>query len=291
MFHKKTILLFVMALLLCAIFISYLGAQSHYSNVASSRLLESFDVQQDSDSLVSGYEWQVRASRFITHTEDKKYPAQAYIAGYNPVFLPSAMQGSTTEEDQRLFAVRAAFNLKGTNYLYLIPTDTDPVKKEGKAGVFTYEKDARDGKSFKKGDVIPGIYLREVVEGVGIYALGILKDYYVDIEFQNFYGEVFLVSLGNLNYKGWKILEGNIPFYKYVSTRDLVTNDYYLRLNKIIIRTGAGEAVNDFDLFFDSLFVTVPMQEDSSDFYDGYQLTKPNVRDSFFSNDEETNEQ
>ncbi len=279
-----------MSLLFFVVFIGYLGAQSSLSHVASSRLLESFDGQED--SLISGYKWEVKASRFITKTEDKPYPRWKYIAGYNPLFLPHIMRGSNEEEEQRLLVVRSAFNLKGTNYLYLIPTDTDPEKKGIKPGIFTYEQDARDGESFKKGDPIPGIYLREAVGGVGIYALGVLRDYFVSIEFQNFYGEVFLVNVGNLNYKGWKVLEGDVPFYKYVSTRDLVENDYYLRLNKIIIRTGAGEAVNDFDLFFDSLFVTVPIQEDSSDYYDGYQLTKPNIRDSFFSDDEEdSNEQ
>lgn len=274
MVYKKLIIQYIIALLFFSICVGMASAQEDRKPSISTVtvLIEGFD--RDGDNPISNYVWKIEGSRFITKTDNKPYPQKTYIQ-YTPFLLPSFLR-TENEENLHILGIRAAFNIKGNNSISLTPTDQSKIG--AKAGIFTY---ARDGKTFSEGDVIPGIYFDEPVLRIGIYALGILRDYYVQVEFENYYGVSFIVDLGDLNYRGWRILEADVPFFDYVKNRDLLNNEYHLRMNKITVRTGGKEVVDDFTVFFDSLFFVRPIQSAKEEFYDGYRLSIPGVSDTF----------
>lgn len=274
--YKKIVLKCVFSVFFLSTIIGTMSAQA-FSTVATQSvstvtvLVDGFDLAGDTP--ISNYVWDVKASRFATKTDDKPFPQKSYIP-YKPFILPQSLHAGEDEE-LRIVGVRAAFNIKGNNKVDLIPTDQSKI--DGKLGVYTYSK---DGKNFSRGDVIPGIYINEPIVRIGVYVLGLLREYFVEVEFETFYGTPFSVRLGDLNYRGWGILEGEVPFSKYVKQRDL-NNDYLLKMNKISVRTGSGEIVTDFTLYFDGLFYVRPIVSSQEELYDGYDLSRPGVEDTF----------
>lgn len=200
--------------------------------------------------------WNLKSSVFTTMTDDKQYPQKAFIPGV-PALLSAEYKREA--ESMRLFAVRTAYNVKGVNTLDMIPTDN-------KNDVYVDDE----------GNPLPGIYFPEPVYKIGLYALGIFRNYDVTATFETEDGKVFSVILGNLNYKGWKILSADIPISKYTNEETFINNRYLIKLTKISIRTKPGVRVDDFVVYFDQFFYTKAAVNEK--YYDGYEILLPDYK-------------
>lgn len=200
--------------------------------------------------------WALQGSAFTTKTDEKPYPQKAFIDGV-PALLSAEYKRE--EESMRLFAVKTAYNIKGVNTLDMVPTDNN-----NKVYVDS------------EGNPLPGIYFPEPVYKIGLYALGIFRNYDVTATFETEDGRVFVVTLGNLNYKGWKILSADIPIGKYVDEEAFINSRYLIKLTKISIRTKPGIRVDDFVVYLDQFFYTKAAVNEK--YYDGYELLLPDYK-------------
>lgn len=222
-------------------------------------ILSDFDVESTSETselLRHNIDWQIEGSRYLTRTDEKPYPLKGFVQGYSNI-LPK--QYIKEPERMRLLAIRAAFNTKDWNVLELIPMDSNNT---------LYVSD--------DGNPRPGVYFNDPISQIGLFALGLLRNYEVYANFETEFGQMFSVRLGSLDYKGWKPLIADINIERYVNVESYLNNYYLIRLNSLSIVTNPSERVDDFVLYIDQVFYTAPAMNDS--YFEGIELLVPEFK-------------
>ncbi len=203
--------------------------------------------------------WSLNPSIYITQTDEKPYPQQALVKAY-PSTLNRRLH-KENKESMQVLAVRAAFNKKGHNYIDIVPhEDTDEPR----------EVDA-------EGNPLSGMYFNNPILEIGSYVWGSKRDYILEAEFETNRGTTFVVSLGSLNFRGWKSIKASIPVRYYRSSDLVQKSSYVVKLNKLRIRTNPTERVDDFVVYFDMLFVTESITQLD---YDGRELGERKLIDT-----------
>ena len=218
-------------------------------------IVQDFDEEEQG---VKNIDWQVRASTYITKTNEKPYPQKSFVIG-----APNTLPASLYKEDRstmRLLALRAAFNQKGYNFLNIIPYETSETPRE------------TDG----DGERLPGIYFEEPILDFGLYVWGSNRDYNLEANFETNQGVQFTVSLGSLNFYGWKTLRVELPIKYYREFARNTANPtpgatYAVKLTKLVLRTNPTERVDDFIVYFDGLFAT---ESFGQIYYNGVELAE-----------------
>lgn len=202
-------------------------------------------------------DWKVVGSMYVTHTDEKPYPQKAYLKGYPSIL---SQEYHREEEAMRLFAVRAAFNNKEViNTIDLIPLDN--------RNDYYFDQD---------GNPESGIFFMKPIFSIGLYALGLQRNYKLTATFEIENGDIFVVDIGSLDYRGWRVLNAQIPIYKYIDEEMFINNSYLIKLSKISIITAKGERVDDFVLFVDQIFYTLASV--NSEYYDGYDISRADFK-------------
>ncbi len=222
-------------------------------------IIQDFDDPEGAKGNFANITWSLNPSLYVTKTDEKPYPQQARVKAY-----PSTLNRTFYKEDKesmRVLALRAAFNKKGHNYIELIPHENAPEPREVD----------------REGNVLPGIYFDNPILEIGLYVWGSNRDYTLEAEFETNRGTTFTVSFGSINYQGWKSLKTNIPARHYRAADLVQKSSYVVKLNKVVLRTKAAERVDDFIVYFDTLFVTESITRLD---YDGRELGEKRLIDT-----------
>lgn len=263
----------LLLLLLFFIVVDSVFSQESVSNLleVSTRdvvIVQDFDEPEGAKGNFQNITWSLEPSLYITRTDEKPYPQQARVKAY-----PDILNRTLHKEDKdtmKVLAVRAAFNKKGYNYLELIP----------------HENAAEPREVDKEDNTLPGIYFDNPIIEVGVYVWGSKRDYTLEAEFETTRGTSFSVSFGSLNFQGWKSLKAAIPTRHYRESDLVQKSSYVVKLNKLRVRTSPTEQVDDFIVYFDTLFVTESITRLD---YDGRELGEKRLIDTieWVSHDDE----
>ncbi len=221
-------------------------------------MVHDFDVEEG--GIKKDITWEVNASRYITKTDQKPYPQIGYINAYpnelGELFLKENV------ENMRVLAIRAAFNKKDYNYVNIIP----------------YENSEKFAEQGVDGNQLPGIHFDYPIFNLGLYVWSNSRLYSLEAEFELSNGRRFIVSLGTLNYNGWKILSANIPASVYRASDVNSTNrSFIIKITKLTIWTNPKERVDDFVVYVDNIFARRLFTDL---YYDGNKLGKKETIES-----------
>jgi len=203
-----------------------------------SKVLESFDGD-------SGYVWKVSASKFATKTDKDTFPKVAYIAAW-----PAALQGSNTDNKTfKSLGIWGRFDRMGYNWI-----DVYPVAKDG-------------GDNAPPAEIpIPG---RVRLLDMWVWSGGF--NYYLEAYLRDYKGVVHIITMGDLNFEGWKNLRINVP-ESVPQSKPTLPKKEPLSLVKFRIWTRPMEKVDDFQIYFDQIKVLTDTYES---LFDGDNLADP----------------
>ncbi len=189
----------------------------------TSVVLEDFD-QPDRVS------WIVRGSKFST----KDYPQQNLVRAW-----PDALHGRNKEnKDYYVLGVHGKFDRSAYNYVELVPA-----------------KKGSDGKLEPTTIMFQGR-----AQSIDMWVWGAGFNYYMEAHLRDFQGVDHVLSLGELNFVGWKnlsaIIPGNIP-----QARRTIPKFQGLELTSLVIWTRPSEKVDDFYFFVDQIKIVTDIFE------------------------------
>jgi len=238
--HGSLIFAGVVAVFLCTL--SPLSSQEADVNYQT-YMVDTFDNTEGE------WSWHAVGSKFVT----TGFPVLKHFDG-----MPHAVKVMNTDaENPKFLGVEVKFNRRGDNWMDIVPS------KQGDKGLEPYEIPF-------KGNIAR---LDMWVWGAGYY-------YDLEILVRDCYGRVHALSVGTLNFKGWKNMSVNVP-------RSIPQSSAYLSAGKELkfvafrVRTRPTEHVEDFYIFMDQFKALTDMHKDS---YDGYELANVQFGDATESN-------
>ena len=192
------------------------------------------DYMCDGESL--NWEWDVRASRFITDS----YPKQLYTEG-----APNSLRHLKKGLDKELivYGVEVKYDRKGDNWFEVFPT--------------------KDGNAYE----IPFI---GNVDNVDFWMWGQNYNYNVELMVRDTMGKVHNLKVGNLAFRGWKNFVVKIPGWLQQQSL-LSSGPKHMTLVGFRIYSDPEERVDDFVMFIDEIKYTT---NSLSYIYDGYELSE-----------------
>ncbi|HCM25262.1 MAG: hypothetical protein A2Z99_13825 [Treponema sp. GWB1_62_6] len=200
-----------------------------------SRVLESFDGE-------SGYVWKSAASKFATKNDKETFPKVSYI----PVW-PAALHGTNREgKDYKSLGIWGRFDRKGYNWI-----DVFPMAKDAAEGAEPVEIS------------IPGR-----ARMVDMWVWGSNFNYYLEGYVRDYKGVVHRISMGDLQFEGWRNLRINIPD-SIPQSKVTLPKRQGLTLVKFRLWTRPAERVDDFQIYFDQIKVLTDTFES---LFDGDEL-------------------
>ena len=235
-------------LLVCLTVITLLCAAPVFADNATedlqSKVIERFDAADDAGKYEyrQNHRWIVRGSKFLSATNFKF----DLISAYPQALFPNAASTS----DLKALGVQAAFDRRGYNYVEFVPVA---------------DKDV-DGKPVEQGISLPGR-----VKNIDLWAWGSNYNYYLELHLRDWRGEVHVLRVGDLNFRGWKNLRIEIPTS---ITQDVkyVPSQKGLELVKIVLWTRPEEKVDGFFFYIDHIKAITDMFESP---FDGSALGDP----------------
>ncbi len=199
-----------------------------------SKVIDSFDDPAKSV-------WMVQGSRFGA----SGFPQLGFVKDW-----PEALYGNNQENlTLNALGVHGSFNRKAYNYIEIIPA------KKGSGGAM--EPSPID---------LPGR-----IETIDVWVWGGNFRYWLDVHLRDYQGVDHVLTLGDLNYPGWRDLGVTIPASIPQAQRYLPTLQG-LQLTKLVLWTRPEEKVDDFYVFFDELKVLTDLFEER---FDGEELANP----------------
>lgn len=207
-------------------------------------VVDSFDNTGDVD-----WTWIAAGSRFVT----EGYPLVKYFDG-----MPSAMRliQSDPEGEYKVLGVQFAFDRQGDNWVDVIPM-------------------ASSGEGEDSEDAPYEIPFRGIVSRIDMWVWGAGYNYQLEILVRDYQGRVHALSMGSLNYEGWRNLAVNVPTSVPQTSRYL-SEDTSLKFVGFRIRTSPRERVDSFTVFFDQFRVLTDTYQAS---YDGYEFVGADFSD------------
>ncbi|GHV77083.1 membrane protein [Spirochaetia bacterium] len=203
---------------------------------SESRILESFDGD-------SPYVWKVTGSKFATKLEDASWPQSSLIASW-----PQALFGINREgKELKSLGVWGRFDRQGYNWIDVYPAAADGGDDAGPAEI-----------------PIPGR-----LQNLDIWVWGSNLSYTLEAYFRDLNGVVHTITVGNLNFQGWKNLQARIPTGIPQARRGKVAPMTFIKFR---IWTPPIEPVNDFRIYFDQFKILTDTFES---LYDGNELAMP----------------
>lgn len=173
------------------------------------KIFESFDKLTD-DGSGENHRWVVIGSKFST----EGFPKLALAPFAEPI--------ADTSEGNNSLGIKGSFDRPGFNYIEIIPVEND--------------NDA-NGNPVPKLLNIPGIASKM---DIWVWCAG--YDYDLKAEFIDYTGKLYVVDVGNLKYKGWKLFKFSVPNVKrirYIPDSNLAQ----IKFSKFVIWTNSGEKV------------------------------------------------
>jgi len=199
-------------------------------------VLENFEPGPDH------HDWTAQGNQYIT----PGFPKTAYANTW-----PEALNGANPPNASQLQAlgVNAQFDRQGYN----------------RVDIFPYRKDA-SGNIVSDPIQIPGR-----VRTLDLWVWGSNHDFTLDVELQDYEGVDYVLSLGSLDYAGWKDLMVTIPpsIPQEVNTIPRLRG---LKLVKFMIWSRPRGNVSNFFVYFDQIKVLTDMFETR---IDGERLANP----------------
>lgn len=169
--------------------------------------------------------WQVSASRFTA----EGFPQIKFgVEG-----VPIALQGAYQEgENKYVMGLRAAFNRKGYNRIWIYPEEEI---------------------------VMPGR-----IKKIDVWVWGANYNYYLEVHLRDYTGVVHKLPLGSLKFIGWRNLSVEIPSYipQYIRYLPMEKPLTFVRFS---IWTAPTERVDDFYVYFDHLKVLTDVYRERFD--------------------------
>jgi hypothetical protein len=242
------------------------GAQqstgTQFSTVSwESEIIDDFD-QTPTDR------WVVRGSKFTTVERDengnptKIYPEIADVPGY-----PEALFGrSKDKQDRGVLGIHGKFNRRGYNQVEIIPAMEAPADTPD--GEIIHQ-DLETGKRW----VSKPLDLPGRVGIVDLWAWGSNHRYYLEMYVRDYRGVDHVISMGDLNYFGWKNLRVGIPAV-IPQAAQYVPRFRNMQITKFVLWTRPEEKVDNFYFYLDHLKVLTNLFESR---YDGDELESPEM--------------
>jgi len=221
-------------LLMCIAVFSASAAQR-----LESRVLEMFNGDSE-------FVWQTTASRFATQTAEMSFPRTAFVEAW-----PLAAFGSNRDGSRvlRSFGINGRFDRRGHNWIDVFPTSAD-------------------GSDTPIEIPIPGR-----VRSLDMWVWGSNHHLSIDVYLRDQNGMIHIVRLGDLNFRGWRNLQVNVPASVSQPVRTL-PREGGASFVKFRIWTHPNERVNDFFVYFKQFKAITDVFEA---YFDGYELANPRV--------------
>jgi hypothetical protein len=200
------------------------------------------------------FEWRVDVSKFATPLDDNTYPRRlTYVEAF-----PQALFGRTPPDDNKQsLGIWGKFDRKGYNWIDIYPV---PAGAGEDAAPFEIPFPGR-------------------VQVLDLWVWGSNMNLTLDAYVRDYRGIVHVLSLGSLNYAGWKDLRvnvsGNIP-----QSQRILPARQGLTFVKFRINTSPLEKVDNFYVYFDHFKIHTDMFET---LYDGNELDDPETVQELWS--------
>ena len=208
-------------------------SQPHQKSVETF-VIDNFDTEKE-------WTWTVNASRFVA----EGYPKFGRFNG-----IPNSLKPfQPADVEPKVFGLQAAYNLKGDNWLEIIPM--------------------KDGKTFEPPFV-------GTVDHLDFWVWGANYLYYLEVMVRDADGRVHVLPAGNLRFNGWRNIIVKIPGWMNQHSRPR-SGPRNLSLIGFRIRSDAAEYVDDFTFYMDNLKY---MSNSLSFIYDGYELKDQSFEDA-----------
>jgi hypothetical protein len=233
----------VILLCLLSLVIAQGWAQEREVTNIQSRILVDFDDPE-------AQRWIVRGSRFAT----EGFPRQQHVNAWPEALFREEPEDTTL----RSLGINARFDRQGYNFIEVVPAE-----------------EGDDGQLVESSIPIPGR-----VQQIDMWVWGANFDYYMDIHIRDYRGIVHVLTLGDLNFLGWRNLRVNVPTYIPQSVQ-YAPAFRGLEIVNIVIWTRPDERVNDYYAYVDQIKVTTDLYEDP---FDGERLADPDYVDELWSN-------
>ena len=197
-----------------------------------------------------GQDWSYKAvgSKFVADG----YPLLKYFDG-----MPRSVRVmQDSDEKAKYLGLQFKFNRKGDNWVDIVPT------KQGANGEEAYE-----------------IPFKGIIQRFDMWVWG--AGYYYDLEIivRDCEGRTHTLSMGPVNFKGWKNMYVRVPT-SIPQRSKYLGNKRHMFFVALRIRTRPTERVDDFKIFFDQFKALTNVYVDS---YDGFELTE-----TVFDGDQQT---
>lgn len=209
-------------------------------------VLESFNANQTGSPQ---YGWYAQGSKFVT----KGYPKWTYAHAW-----PLALNGTNPQNPNlRVLGVNAKFDRQGYNRI-----DIFPIKVNSKG---TPVRDSN-------GNVIPEpIQIPGVCKTLDVWVWGSNHNYTMDVEVEDYTGQMHVLPLGSLDFAGWEDLMVQIP-PSIPQTVETIPHLRGLKIVKFMIWTKPAANVSDFYVYLDQLKVLTDVSQRR---IDGQNLANP----------------
>ena len=243
---KRGSLLFLSLILVFLVLsVAAFGQQRQATTNVQSIVIEDFDNPEES-------RWLVRGSKFIA----EGMPRVGWLRAW-----PDALYRVEPEDRElRSLGVEAAFDRLGYNYLEFVPVAEDD-----------------------EGNVVPrGVPIPGRIRNMDMWVWGSNYDYYIELQLRDYRGIVHTLTLGDIDYRGWRNLRVAIPSWIPQGVR-YVPQYRGLELVKIVLWTRPTEKVDGFFVYFDEIKVTTDVFQEP---FDGEILANPEQVNELWSNAE-----
>ncbi len=197
----------------------------------------------------SKHQWIVTGSKFAT----KDYPQSALVKTWPDALFRTMPQN----EDVRSLGIHGKFDRLAYNYIEITPAEK-----------------GQDGNLVPTPITLPGR-----VKNLDVWMWGSFHAFYVEAQVRDYRGIVHVLQLGNLDFRGWKDLQVDIPTSIPQSVSTLPSTKS-LQLLKLVIWTTPNESVADFYIYINQIKVLTDTFESP---WDGESLTNPSYVQQLWS--------
>jgi hypothetical protein len=197
----------------------------------------------------TGYEWQVRASKFASPADDEgeTFPRLAMVSAW-----PSAVERVLTAEERdnlKSIGIWGRFDRRGYNWIDVYPVQAGENGETGSAEI-----------------PIPGR-----VRQLDVWVWGSNLHYRLEAYVRDYQGVVHVLDFGSIYHTGWKNIRVNVPASIPQSKR-VLPRIASLTFVKFRIWTPPTEPVNNFYVYLNRLKIYTDTFET---YYDGEELGDP----------------
>ena len=206
------------------------------------QVLQSFDPDEAGHAMAR--DWVLLPSRFGYDPKGNTYWQSRKVDAW-----PEALYGKNRDKLKlQVLGLTGKFSRKGYNYVEIVPG-------------------TGSGQSFQPKPIpIPGR-----VAAIDVWVWGANYAYSLDVHVRDYQGIDHVLTLGSLQFAGWKNLRAQIPgsipqSWKYLPRRQ------GLEFTKLVLWTVPGEKVDEFFMYLDQIKVTTDLFETA---FDGGELAEP----------------